>query len=204
MTSFDLIPHLLRQRQWSEQTFGPGPRTAGLLDHIRKELREIEATPFDGEEWIDVVILALDGAWRAGLSPEQIIETLAGKQAKNEARTWPDWRTADPSKAIEHIRIQPQAEVQEAGLDAGREQGRRNEHAHQPPSAPVGVDGLMQLARNWCLAWGEWAHDADPGCAKENAAEAALRAAKRHRLDGTVSRVLRPEGETDAIRSDEV
>ena len=40
-----------------------------------------------------------------------------------------------------------------------------------------GVEGLMQLARNWCLAWGEWAHDADPGCAKENAAEAALRAA---------------------------
>lgn len=44
-------------------------------------------------------------------------------------------------------------------------------------SVPVGVEGLMQLARNWCLAWGEWAHDADPGCAKENAAEAALRAA---------------------------
>ena len=46
-----------------------------------------------------------------------------------------------------------------------------------PPSAPVGVEGLMQLARNWCLAWGEWAHDADSGGAKENAAEAALRAA---------------------------
>lgn len=44
-------------------------------------------------------------------------------------------------------------------------------------SVPVGVEGLMQLARNWCLAWGEWAHDADPGCAKENAAETALRAA---------------------------
>lgn len=49
--------------------------------------------------------------------------------------------------------------------------------AAQPPSAPVGVEGLMQLAREWCLSWGEWAHDADPGCAKENAAEAALRAA---------------------------
>ena len=49
--------------------------------------------------------------------------------------------------------------------------------AQADPSAPVGVEGLMQLARNWCLAWGEWAHDADPGCAKENAAEAALRAA---------------------------
>ena len=45
------------------------------------------------------------------------------------------------------------------------------------PAMPNGVEGLMQLARNWCLAWGEWAHDADPGGAKENAAEAALRAA---------------------------
>lgn len=50
-------------------------------------------------------------------------------------------------------------------------------YAHPSPSAPVEVEGLVQLARNWCLAWGEWAHDADPGCAKENAAEAALRAA---------------------------
>lgn len=46
-----------------------------------------------------------------------------------------------------------------------------------PPNMSVGVEGLMQLAREWCLSWGEWAHDADPGCAKENAAEAALRAA---------------------------
>lgn len=45
------------------------------------------------------------------------------------------------------------------------------------PNAPVEVEGLMQLARNWCLTWGEWAHDADPGGAKENAAETALRAA---------------------------
>ena len=64
-----------------------------------------------------------------------------------------------------------------AGLDAGREQGRSKDHIQQPPSAPVGVEGLMQLARNWCLTWGEWAHDADPGGAKENAAETALRAA---------------------------
>ena len=46
-----------------------------------------------------------------------------------------------------------------------------------PPSAPVETEGLMQLAREWCLSWGEWAHDNDPDCKKENAAEAALRAA---------------------------
>lgn len=101
---FDFYQHLHRQREWSKRTFGPGPRTAGVVDHIRKELCEIEADPFDLSEWIDVVILALDGAWRAGGTPLQIIETLAAKQTKNEGRKWPDWRTADPDKAIEHDR----------------------------------------------------------------------------------------------------
>lgn len=102
--TFNFAAHLQRQREWSTRTFGPGARTAGVIDHIRKELREIEAAPHDGEEWIDAVILALDGAWRSGLTPQQIIETMVGKQTKNEGRAWPDWRTADPNKAIEHDR----------------------------------------------------------------------------------------------------
>lgn len=101
---FDLVAHLRRQRAFSERTFGPGSRTKGVLDHLRKELNEIEADPADISEWIDVVLLALDGAWRHGFTPEQIADALAAKQAKNEARTWPDWRTSDPTKAIEHVR----------------------------------------------------------------------------------------------------
>ncbi len=95
--------HLNRQREWSERTFGPGPRTLGVIDHIRKELREIEAEP-TSLEWVDVVILALDGAWRAGHEPQAIIDAIVAKQAKNEARVWPDWRTASPDEAIEHDR----------------------------------------------------------------------------------------------------
>ena len=100
---FNLIAHLRRQREFSEKTFGPGRRTAGVLDHIREELREIESAPDDLEEWIDVVLLALDGAWRAGHPPEAIAAMLAHKQAKNESRDWPDWRTMDMTKAIKHI-----------------------------------------------------------------------------------------------------
>lgn len=96
--------HLARQRAFSSRTFGPGPRTEAVLDHIRKELAEIEASPYDLGEWVDVVILALDGAWRAGHEPRQIIDAIAAKQARNEARRWPDWRTAEPDKAIEHVR----------------------------------------------------------------------------------------------------
>lgn len=101
---FDLEQHLKRQRDFSLKTYGPGARTQGVIDHIRKELNEIEADPLDIKEWADVIILAFDGAWRAGWEPADIIAAIVAKQTKNEGRTWPDWRTADPNKAIEHDR----------------------------------------------------------------------------------------------------
>lgn len=101
---FDLVAHLDRQRRWSEATFGPGDRAKGIVAHLRKELVEVEAAPGDLTEWIDVVILAFDGAWRSGAAPGQIIDALVAKQARNEARAWPDWRTADPDGPIEHVR----------------------------------------------------------------------------------------------------
>ncbi|PZR94193.1 MAG: DUF550 domain-containing protein [Stutzerimonas stutzeri] len=101
---FDLAEHIERQRRFSESTFGPGARTKGVLDHIRKELAEIEADPSDLAEWVDLILLAFDGAWRAGWEPQQIVDGIDAKQAKNETRDWPDWRTADPDKAIEHVR----------------------------------------------------------------------------------------------------
>jgi hypothetical protein len=103
MSAID-VEHLRRQREFSERTFGPGARTKGVLDHIRKELKEIEDAPADLDEWADVVILALDGAWRAGHEPHEIIAAIKAKQARNEAREWPDWRTAFPDQAIEHVR----------------------------------------------------------------------------------------------------
>lgn len=103
MTTID-AEHLAHQREWSRRVFGPGPRTAGVTDHIAKELDEIREAPFDLSEWVDVIILAFDGAWRCGGEPQQIIDAIKAKQAKNEARNWPDWRTADPDKAIEHVR----------------------------------------------------------------------------------------------------
>lgn len=95
--------HIERQRAWSLATFGPGDRLGGVLDHIRKELIEIEMDP-TGFEWIDVLILALDGAWRAGHEPQTILDAWVNKQTKNENRVWPDWRTMSADKAIEHDR----------------------------------------------------------------------------------------------------
>lgn len=99
-----LAVRLRAQREWSLATFGPGQRLAGILAHIRKELREVEEQPLDAEEWIDVAILAFDGAWRAGWEPEQIVAALDKKYRRNRERTWPDWRTAPEGEPIEHVR----------------------------------------------------------------------------------------------------
>lgn len=101
--TFDLASHLQRQIDFSLKTFGPGKRQKGVIDHIRKELVEIETTD-EENEWIDVIILAFDGALRSGAKPQEIIDLMVAKQTKNEGRTWPDWRTADPDKAINHVK----------------------------------------------------------------------------------------------------
>lgn len=115
---FDLIGHLQRQMDFSARTFGPGARTEGVCDHIRKELVEVQDDAAAGKpvlhEWIDVIILGFDGAWRAAMAAQPnltfreaadwIVAELVAKQAKNERRTWPDWRTAPAGRAIEHVR----------------------------------------------------------------------------------------------------
>lgn len=102
---FDLVKHLRRQADFSARTFGPGARLEGVTDHIAKELHEVRDSGGALAEWVDVIILAFDGAWRSGATAEEIIAALEAKQAKNESRRWPDWRTADPAKAIEHVRV---------------------------------------------------------------------------------------------------
>ncbi|MEM9355204.1 MAG: dATP/dGTP pyrophosphohydrolase domain-containing protein [Pseudomonadota bacterium] len=111
----DLIAHMKRQRAFSKATFGPGERTAGICDHIRKDLNEIQSAQSRvtrAEEYVDVVLLALDGLWRAGLQPDEIAEAIEAKQTQNEMHNWPDWRTAPTDQATEHIRTDKSNVVQ--------------------------------------------------------------------------------------------
>ncbi len=123
----DLKQHLIRQMAFSHATFGPGERTAGVIDHIRKELKEVEAANGEAAEWVDVVILALDGLTRrlaycgsddVRRDPQFVAVTacnmIEGKQTRNEGRAWPDWRTAPKGKAIEHVKIDRMAETHES------------------------------------------------------------------------------------------
>jgi flavin-dependent dehydrogenase len=112
----DFEQHLIRQMAFSHATFGPGERQQGVIDHIRKELIEVETSNGEASEWVDVVILALDGLTRRLSYPNQnrrdparvaieAVSMIIEKQTKNEARVWPDWRTAPAGKAIEHIKV---------------------------------------------------------------------------------------------------
>lgn len=96
--------HLAKQREWSTRNFGPGRRTEGVLKHIAKESDEVRADPTSLEEWVDIAILALDGAWRAGYEPQEVIDRLIAKQEENFTRSYPDWRTVGEDEPIEHIR----------------------------------------------------------------------------------------------------
>lgn len=116
---FDLLGFLVDQRQWSASTFGPSPRTQGIIDHLKKELIEVGENPNDLGEWVDLVILALDGAWRHGHAPKDIILAMQAKMRKNEGRTWPDWRTLSENAAIEHDR----------SADTATDHGHEDEHA---------------------------------------------------------------------------
>lgn len=103
----DLPDFIERQKAFSESAFGPGNRTKGVSDHIRKELVEVAEAGDDAlAEWTDVILLALDGAWRCGASPEAICLAMEAKLFENKSRTWPDWRTVDPDKAIEHVKLE--------------------------------------------------------------------------------------------------
>jgi hypothetical protein len=99
-----LTDYIDRQREWSLRTFGNGPRRAGIIAHIESELREIETAPKPDDlyEWIDVIILALDGAWRAGYEIDQILTAMRLKQKINFAREWPP--PGPQHEPTEHVR----------------------------------------------------------------------------------------------------
>ena len=106
--------HLVRQMTNSLKNFGPDRRTNGIIDHIRKETQEVLDDDGDAREWVDLVILSLDGLTRQlrynlpdlneVMLAQVAVEMIVNKQTVNEGRVWPDWRTADPDKAIEHDR----------------------------------------------------------------------------------------------------
>lgn len=85
----DITGLLIKHGEWAEKTFGSGLRTKGITDHIRKELIEIENDPKSLEEWVDIIMLALDGARRIGATPVDIFNQLENKLTICATRVYP-------------------------------------------------------------------------------------------------------------------
>lgn len=98
----NLMGYVYRQIDWSMRTFGVGLRTVGVTEHIKKEIEEIRAEPADVKEWIDIIILAIDGYWRAGGQPADLEWFLIEKQLTNFKRQWPVAGSED--QPVEHVR----------------------------------------------------------------------------------------------------
>lgn len=91
-------------KEWNFNTYGPGERLTGTIKHIKKELKEIEKEPHDIVEWVDVIMLAVNGALRHGHEPQAIIDAFYKKFEINKARKWKDWRTVPEGEPITHIK----------------------------------------------------------------------------------------------------
>jgi len=91
------------QIEFSKATFGEGERS-GVLDHMLKEIEELREAPDDINEWIDLILLAIDGAWRSGSDQNEIVECLKAKLTINCARNWPDHTFYMASEAIQHLK----------------------------------------------------------------------------------------------------
>lgn len=92
---------------WSVRTFGEGLRIQPHIEHIRKELRELEIANESGawitepaieDELADVQILLFGLAHRLGVNLE---EAVATKHKENLTRKW---GSPDKDGVIEHIR----------------------------------------------------------------------------------------------------
>jgi hypothetical protein len=97
----NLFEFLNQQHSWSNEVFGRTENVAARLERLRKhidsELQEIDEDRTNLEEWVDLMILSMEAALRAGHTPHAIVMALEAKQARNMARQWPQTPENEPS-----------------------------------------------------------------------------------------------------------
>lgn len=85
----DIEAFLNDKNEWSIKTFGGGERTEGIIEHIKSGLVEVQETPRDVYGWVDIIFLAMDGAYRNGFEAQDLIYAMEKKHEINRSRSWP-------------------------------------------------------------------------------------------------------------------
>lgn len=99
------VPLQERVGKWSLATFGPGIRLKEHVEHMRRELIELQATlGMDREaaenEMADVYILLMGLANRVGVD----LEVAAEKKFKEVQRR--KWKAPDADGVVEHVKLE--------------------------------------------------------------------------------------------------
>jgi hypothetical protein len=93
---------------WSRVAFGDdlarGP--VGALKHLEEEAREAQAAPHDRSEYADCLLLVLDAARRAGMTPYDLVLAAQKKMLVNRLRVWPAPAADEPAR---HLKFAPPA-----------------------------------------------------------------------------------------------
>ncbi len=101
---------LSRVVRWGRETHGEGDKQERLLNHIALEIEEVRESEGSPTEWVDLVILALDGLTRSYgdvtplIAATKAAEEIERKWDKNTTRDWPDPKKHPDDKPMEHIR----------------------------------------------------------------------------------------------------
>jgi len=157
----NLRAYLLQAIPFSFEAFGPGKRAAGVTDHLRKEFEEAKADP---SEWVDIAILALDGAWRSFMKDErpddppdaQWLASWISNQAEHMITLglgWEDlWQRClnNPEDARNWIALHVAAMRQWDGL-----------HYRADKGIPVYHELFAKLTINQLRVWPDWRGNQD-------------------------------------------
>jgi hypothetical protein len=78
----------------------PGQSTEGVICHLCREVRELQADPADHMEMADILLLLLQVADRGRVSAQALIENAFTKLEINRRRTW---GTPDAEGVVQHV-----------------------------------------------------------------------------------------------------
>ena len=97
--SWDRI--LEEMHQWQLHQF-PQATPHSALAHIKKELKELDDTPYDMEEWVDLFFLTIQGLTKLAREDLNAVRyEIYAKLIKNHNR---EWGQPDADGVVEHVR----------------------------------------------------------------------------------------------------
>ena len=97
---------------WADETF-PEATPASCVEHLRREVKELQQRPSEPEELADAAMLVFHAAHKAGVD---LVAALQSKLETNRAR---EWGELDEHGVREHVRgVAPEPEPQEKAREA--------------------------------------------------------------------------------------